>query len=81
MMVRVLIFGALSQELAAREIALEVGEPATVGAVNRALAEKYPARGEFFASARLAVNGAFAGTSHVVKPNDEVALIEMVSGG
>lgn len=81
MIVRVLIFGPLSQEMAAREIGVEVGEPATVGAINGALAAKYPAKGDFFRSARLAVNNAFAVPSQTVRPNDEVALIEMVSGG
>jgi molybdopterin synthase catalytic subunit/molybdopterin synthase sulfur carrier subunit len=81
MIVRVLIFGPLSQEMAAREVGVEVGEHATIGAVNQALAAKFPDRASFFRSARLAVNGAFAGPSQIVRPNDEVALIEMVSGG
>lgn len=80
MLVRVLIFGPLRQELG-DVIAVELPARATVATVNAALAEKYPQRAEFFRSARLAVNSAFGAANQPVKEGDEVALIELVSGG
>lgn len=81
MLVRVLIFGPLARDLAAREIAVEVAEPATVAAVNAALVQRFPERAAFFRSARIAVNHAFAKPDQPVGPRDELALIELVSGG
>lgn len=81
MMVRVLIFGPLSRTMGTRAIAVETAEPTTVADVNEALARTQPERAEFFRTARLAVNGAFAARTHPIESVDEVALIEMVSGG
>lgn len=81
MIVRVHIFGPLAQTMGTRAIAVEVTEPATVAAVNAALALAHPDNAEFFRTARLAVNSAFASGTHAVGTGDEVALIEMVSGG
>ena len=80
-MVRVLIFGPLAAELGAREIVLEIAEPATVSAVNAALAAGFPDRAAFFRSARLAVNHALAHPGHPIGPGDEVAVIELLGGG
>ncbi len=81
MTIRVLIFGSLARELSCKEIEVDVAPPSTVRGVNRALAEKYPAKAAFMNSARLAVNQAFAQPEAPVKPGDEVALIELVGGG
>ena len=81
MLVRVLIFGPLCDEIGGREIAVEVAEPATVSAINHALAVKHPQRAAMFRTARLAVKSAFSQPEQPVRADDEVALIEMVSGG
>ncbi len=81
MIIRVLIFGSLAREMSCKELLVDVCAPATVHDVNMSLATKFPHKYNFFQSARLAVNHAFAKPDAPVQPTDEVALIELVGGG
>lgn len=81
MLVRVLIFGPLRAEIGADAITLELPPTATIAAVNAALAARFPGRAAFFQSARLALNNTFARPDQPVNESDEIALIELVSGG
>lgn len=56
---------------------VDVAEPATCVAVLEAVARA----GVGTAGARLAVNREFAGAGTVVRAEDEVAMIGLVSGG
>lgn len=77
----VLIFGPLASEMAARRLRVTVPAPATVEHVRVALAERYPLQAALFRGARLAVNHALAAPESPVGVGDEIAVIEMVSGG
>ncbi len=59
---------------------MTVAEP-TAGRVLEALAQDAEPLAPSLASSRLAVNHEFVDSEHVIKPDDEVALIGMVSGG
>ena len=81
MIVHVLIFGELARELSCKEIVIDVESTAKVRDVNLALAAKFPAKSQFFQTARLAVNHAFTSPDSPINATDEVALIELVGGG
>lgn len=81
MHIRVLIFGRLAQTMGTRHLRVDISEPATIGAINEALAHLHPESADWFRAARLAINGSFADRAHPVAPHDEIALIELVSGG
>ena len=81
MIVHVLIFGELARELSCKEIVVDVESTAKVRDENLALAAKFPAKSQFFQTARLAVNHAFTSPDSPINATDEVALIELVGGG
>lgn len=81
MIVHVLIFGELARELSCKEIVIDVESTAKVRDINLALAAKFPAKSQFFQTARLAVNHAFTSPDSPINSTDEVALIELVGGG
>ena len=81
MIVHVLIFGELARELSCKEIVIDVESTAKVRDINLALAAKFPAKSQFFQTARLAVNHAFTSPDSPINASDEVALIELVGGG
>lgn len=81
MMVRVKLF-AVAKQLAGRgEVAVEVGDLATVADVEQTLVAAVPALAEIVAHARWAVDAEFAQRGTIVMPQSEVALIPPVSGG
>ena len=81
MIVHVLIFGELARELSCKEIVVDVESTVKVRDINLALAAKFPAKSQFFQTARLAVNHAFTSPDSPINATDEVALIELVGGG
>ncbi len=77
----VLLFGPAARAAGAASTRVRVPASATVRMVLDALAAQRPEIAFALSGARLAVNHAFAQPTAVVHPDDEVALIAMVSGG
>ncbi len=82
MRVQVLLFGPLAQRAGDSSVAVELadGDP-TAGDVLQALRTQAPALRDVVDACRLAVNCAFAADETPVRPQDEVALVGLVSGG
>jgi MoaD family protein len=79
--VRVRLF-ALQRELAgAREVPLDLPEPASIEAAWEALVSRYPVLAPGRPSVRFARNGVYAEASDALADGDEVAMIPPVSGG
>jgi molybdopterin synthase catalytic subunit len=79
--VRVRLF-ALQRELAgARELSLDLPEPASVEAAWDALVARHPVLAPGRPSVRFARNGAYADATDALADGDEVAMIPPVSGG
>ncbi len=81
MRVRVLLFGPLKDDLGSPAVEVDLPAPGTVAALRTALAAKYPARAPLLSRARIALNQRFAQSDQPVGPSDEIAIIELVSGG
>ncbi len=87
MHVEVLVFGQVAEIAAAPLLHVEVNPAgdvqhgARVDEVLRAMGEQHPSIAFALASARLAVNHAFATSDTRVHARDEVALIALVGGG
>lgn len=81
MIVRVLLFGPLKETLGSPWIDVELADGGTVESLRSALADRFPQRAPMFRAARLAVNHAFAPPDQALHPTDEIAIIELVSGG
>lgn len=78
---RILFFGITRDIVGEHEIdARDLKEIGTVGALRRALNEKYPALKDL-SSLNFALNEELAVDSEAISPNDEIALIPPVSGG
>lgn len=80
MQVTVLLFGPQATLAGTREVVVEAASP-TAGAVLEALADSTESLATSLPASRLAVNHEFVDASHAIHPDDEVALIGMVSGG
>lgn len=81
MRVRARLF-AVQRELAGtREVALELGEAATIDDAWRALETRFPVLAPGRAFLRFARNGDYADASTALADGDEVAFIPPVSGG
>ncbi len=78
---RVLLFGPEAAAVGAPHVDLDLSLPCDCAQVRERLARAAPELAPALASARFAVNHAFADDSHTVHPGDEVALIGLVSGG
>ncbi len=79
MTVRVLLFAYLRERCGVRELALSLGERATVADVWRELRGRYERLPP--EQPRFAVNRVYVDTTHALRDNDELALIPPVSGG
>jgi molybdopterin converting factor small subunit len=77
------VFAAYADVVGAPYTTVCVSEPATVGALRRALAQHADARGWPAAIARapIAVNLEYARDDRPISPTDEIALIPPVAGG
>lgn len=62
-------------------VSVQLTEPATVGAVRRALLSRYPALQPFAQSLLAAVDAEYAADDQPVPPQSEVAFFPPVSGG
>lgn len=81
MTVRVRLFGPMKDAAGCGEVCVEGPEGTTCAQVICLLSDASPALQGMLPSCRLAVNGEFASPETAVRPDDEVALIGMVSGG
>jgi molybdopterin converting factor subunit 1 len=79
MTVRVMFFAYLRERLGVREIRVEIAPGAVVGDLRDELQRRYDLRG--VERLRLAVNRAYVNDGHLLRDEDEVALIPPVSGG
>jgi len=77
------VFAAYADVVGAPYTTVSVPEPATVGALRRALEERALASGWPAAIARalIAVNLEYARDEHPLRASDEIALIPPVAGG
>lgn len=79
-----LLFGPAAAALGGREsvrVPIASRGAATVAELGRAMREQFPPLAPMLSSGRFAVNHAFAADHDRLGPDDEVALIAMVSGG
>jgi molybdopterin converting factor subunit 1 len=78
--VEIRLFAALREEVGPT-LAVDVGEPATVADLRRALEAAHPAFLRFGRRAMVAVNEAYASDAEPLRPGDTVALLPPVAGG
>lgn len=78
MMVKILLFAQLQEEIGKSELELEFG-PDTVIDLKKALMEKY--NGLQIEQAMIAINETYAKNDDIVHPGDTVAIIPPISGG
>lgn len=76
-----LIFGGAALANGTDRVWVTVDTGCTVGALLIAIASQHPRLAFATASARLAVNQAYAPNDCVVRETDEVALISLLGGG
>jgi molybdopterin synthase catalytic subunit len=81
MKVRVLYFGQLRELAKKREEQVEVPEGATVQQLFDRISDSFPPLRNFDDVIAIGVNQSFAAREHVLKDNDEVAMLPPVSGG
>lgn len=82
MEVTVLLFGPQANLVGERSLAIKTATDTPNAAdVLAALAAMAPALADSLSASELAVNHEFAAPERLIGPNDEVALIGMVSGG
>jgi molybdopterin synthase catalytic subunit len=80
--VRVRLFAALRELAGASEVDVDDPDGGTVDAVLHQLSVRYGARFDrVMASGSVVVNGEPVGRDHIVRRDDEVALLPPVSGG
>ena len=81
MRVTVRLFARLRDIVGTSEVAQEIAPGATIGAVWRQLADRYPELAPYGQSVSTAVNADYARMDDVVADGDEVAFLPPVSGG
>ena len=81
MRARVLLFAALREAAGARELMVEVPEPATVASLREQVAAAHPHLAPLLTAAAVAVNEAYVPDDQPLAAGDQVALIPPVSGG
>jgi molybdopterin converting factor subunit 1 len=79
--VTVRLFALARQRAGRPEVTLDLPEPATVGALKRALADVYPELAPIVPSLLIAVAAEYAHDDLAIAPGAEVAAIPPVSGG
>lgn len=81
MEVRILLFGPAADAAGAGRVTIRLDGERTVAALSDAIVRAHPALATAVREGRFAVNHAFASPSTTIRPEDEVALIALVSGG
>ena len=80
MEVDILLFGITKDLVGKQKLKLQIPESTTISDFKKILQGEYPELIELNSIA-IAVNSEYADDSHLVKANDEIALIPPVSGG
>ncbi len=75
------LFGPASAAIGQDRVVVEFPSRCTCDELKAALARQCPALETHVQVGRLAVNQGFADADAAIDPNDEIALITMVSGG
>ena len=75
------MFAGLVALVGSREIEVEVRDGATADDLNAAVGEAFPATRPFLRSVVCAVGEDYVSGDHVLRAEDQVALIPPVSGG
>jgi len=81
MILRVHLFARARDLAGASTLAIELPGDSTVGDLRRRLREQVPALAGLLERSAIAVDTEFAGDSHPLRPEAEVALLPPVSGG
>jgi len=81
LIIRVLLFGPVAMATGTDSIAVTLAASPNCADLLRAMGEQWPGLRRFAEFARVAVNHRYADASELIAPDDEVALICMVSGG
>ncbi len=81
MRTRVLLFASLREAAGAREIIIEMPNPATAAEVRGRLAADHPRLAPLLQTAALAINEEYVAPDHPLRDGDVVAFIPPVSGG
>lgn len=82
MKINILLFGPQAELVGARELSIELPEGSvTAAGALEAVATAAPVLRDSIGQSRLAVNHEFVASDRVIRAEDEVALIGMVSGG
>ena len=80
MEVTILLFGITKDFVGKRMVKMQLSPSISVAEFKNALQEEYPKLLDLN-SVAIAVNSEYADDFHILKPNDEIALIPPVSGG
>jgi molybdopterin converting factor subunit 1 len=81
MRTRVLLFAALREAVGARELVIDLPDPATVAVLRCRLAADHPRLAPLVQNAAVAINEEYAREDHPIRDGDVIALIPPVSGG
>lgn len=81
MQVTVRLFAAYREMIGQSQIALEVPEGTTAGAVLTVLTDRYPRLRAPAEATKFAVNQEYVDPATPLRPGDEVVLLPPVSGG
>ena len=77
-----LLFGPAAATAGSKNVQIEIDTPSpTVNELERALVQMHPELQELIRVGRFAINARIARRDHPIRPDDEIALISMVSGG
>ena len=79
--IRILLFGPPAMAVGADTITVSLPPQSRCGELKGAVAKQFPVLRGYAAIARFAVNGRYAEAALPVGPDDEIAMICMVSGG
>ena len=76
-----MLFAGLRERARADSIAVELEPGSTVAELLAAIARTHPALADLLGPCRVAVDQSFVDAAHVLRGNEEIALIPPVSGG
>ena len=81
MTVTIHLFAHARELIGADRVTVDVPSGSTVAALRAALATSFPTLSSLLASSAVAVNHDFADATHLIREDDEIAVIPPVSGG
>ena len=81
MLVNVQLFALAREKVGTPSVTVELYEPATIGALRRALAMKFPALASLAGKLMFSVNADYADDRTPLTTESDIAAIPPVSGG